>query len=184
MTNDSIEDFILKSERNFHVAAAVGDAWPAARARIVSGFLDRLDLRLKRRLKGWLSSREGGVFFVDPYPGYYLWKPRWKNYCVALQCHEFGKRTVFGVTRERDRLGKRPFCQDLFSAVTGLHPSARQVAWWEAIITMRSPADDWRAPDVLWRLHTDKEFLNEVADQLLQVAKASEPLIDRLSRRK
>ena len=37
MKTDPIEDYILKSEHNLRIAAAVGEAWPDARERLVSG---------------------------------------------------------------------------------------------------------------------------------------------------
>jgi hypothetical protein len=79
---------------------------------------------------------------------------------------------------------KRPFCEELLTAIKRLHPSARAKAWWEARITMRSPATDWRSPDVLWRMHTEDTFVDNVAAQLLEVAKISVPFIDRLARKK
>jgi hypothetical protein len=49
---------------------------------------------------------------------------------------------------------------------------------------MQSPAADWRKPEVLWRIHKDKSFLDDVAEQLLGVAEVSESIIDRLARKK
>jgi hypothetical protein len=50
MKTDPIQDYILKSEQNLRIAASVGEAWPDAREKLVSAFLDRLDTRLKRKL--------------------------------------------------------------------------------------------------------------------------------------
>ena len=61
MKTDPIQDYILKSEQNLRIAAAVGEAWPDAREKLVSAFLDRLDTRLKRKLKGWKSDRWGAL---------------------------------------------------------------------------------------------------------------------------
>lgn len=185
MKPEPIQDYILKSERNLGIAAAVGEAWPEAREKLFAGFLDRLDMRLMKRLKGWKWERSGGRFFLDAYPGYYFWKPAWEGqYGLGLQCNEYGERMVFGVYREKDRIGKRPFCEELLSAIATLHPSARTHSWWEARMTMRSPAADWRKPEVLWQMHKDSKFLDDVAEQLLEVAKISEPIVDRLVRKK
>lgn len=67
MNNESIQDYILKSEHNLGIAAAVSDAWPEAREKLVSGFLGRLDSHLKKKLKGWKSELCGGRFFVEAY---------------------------------------------------------------------------------------------------------------------
>ena len=69
MKTDPIQDYILKSEQNLRIAASVGEAWLDAREKLVSTFLDRLETRLKRKLKGWEFTRDGR-FFVDGYPGY------------------------------------------------------------------------------------------------------------------
>lgn len=185
MKADPIVNYVLKNERNFHITAAVGAAWPDARNKIVSGFLDRLDLRLKRKLKGWKSDRYGALF-LDAYSGYYISKPGWdEQYYLNLQFGEYGKNMVFGVGRDFEQRGKRPFCDDVLSAVARLHPAARQRKWWwEAQVTMRSPAADWRDSEVLWRAHKDQKFLEDVAEQLLAVAKATAPIIDRLARKK
>ena len=68
MKTEPVQDYILKSEHNLHIAAAVGEAWPDAREKLVSSFFDRLDTRLKRKLKGFEFHRNGR-FFVDAYPG-------------------------------------------------------------------------------------------------------------------
>jgi hypothetical protein len=185
MKTDPIQDYILKNKQNFGIAAAVGEGWPAAREKLVSTFLDRLDVRLKRKLKGWKFDRWGGAFFSEPYPSYDLWKPAWEDqYYLSLQCHEYGQRMVFGVAREKELIGRRPFSADLLEAVRKIQASARANSWWEARMTMTVPAADWRAPDVLWQMHKDFKFLESVAEQLLELAKISAPLLDKLVRKR
>jgi hypothetical protein len=70
------------------------------------------------------------------------------------------------------------------TAIGKPYPSAIAGKWWEAKMTMRSPAADWQQPDVLWRMHKDRSFLENVAEQLLEVARISEPIVDRLVQRK
>lgn len=182
MKNDPILDYILKNPRNLVIAAAVNEAWPEARESLVSDFLTRLDSRLKKQLKGWSFDRWGGAFFVEGWPSYYFWKPAWGDrYSICLQCDYYGEKMSFGVARDSDR---RRFYPELLKAVQKLHPSAKSDNEWEARVIMRSPEPDWRKPEVLWRMKTDKSFLEEVAEQLLAVAKVSEPLIDKLMRRK
>ena len=185
MKTDTIENHILKTANNFRIAAAVGEAWPDARDRVVSGFLSRLDARLKRKLPGWKSERWGGRFFEVGYPSYCLWKPAWEDqYGLALECNGFGERMIFGVYREKYEIGKRPFSADLLIAIQEVQPSARTHSWWEARITLRVPAPDWRKPEVLWQMHKDVKFLWSVAEQLLDVAEISEPILDRLVRQR
>src|SRR5690349_18719472 len=108
MMTEPIETYILKTKHNFRIASAVGEAWPNARERMVAGFLDRLEARLKRRLKGYEFSRWGGRFFEDAYPGYSLFKSMWNNYAVGIECHEYGGQMLFGVIREKPRRGREP----------------------------------------------------------------------------
>lgn len=185
MKTEPIQDYILKSKQNLRIAAAVGESWPDAREKLVSAFLDRLEIRLKRNLKGWKFDRWGGRFFVERYPAYCFWKPAWEGqYYLALECTDYGQRMIFGVMREKDRIGKRPFSEQLQNAVRELHPSVGTHSWWEARIRLSSPAADWRKPEELWRMHKDKSFLDDVAEQLLAVAEVSESIIDRLARKK
>ena len=185
MRTEPIQIYILKNERNLRIASAVGEVWLETRGKLVSDFLERLDSRLKRTLKGWDSTQEGEVFFIEGYPGYNIWKPAWNNqYSIRLECHEHGERIIFGVEHDSDHLGRRPHSAELLAAVKKVFPSAVKHRWWEARMPMRSPAPDWRKPEVLWRIHKDGKFLDEVAQQLLQVVEISEPIIDRLARRK
>ena len=93
---------------------------------------------------------------------------------------------IFGVSRAEDKehIKKQPHCDEVLIAVKKINPDASAGGWWEARMTMHSPAADWRKPEILWRMHTDGKFLNDVAKQLLEVAEISEPIIDRLVLRK
>ena len=183
MNANPIETYFLKTEHNFRIAVAVGEQWPVTRERLVSGFLDRLDLGLKKKLKGWASYRYQ-TFFIDAYPGYCIFKPSWEDqYSITLQLNDYGAQMVFGIVREVHNIGKRPFCEELLSAVAKSYTSASNQRWWEARMIMRSPATDWRKPEVLWRMHKNADFLQEVSEQLLDVARISEPIIDRLVRK-
>jgi hypothetical protein len=183
MKTDPIEGYILKNQHNFRIAAAINEAWLGAREKLVSAFFDRLESRLKRKLKGYEYSREG-QFFVDGYPGYYFWKPAWEEFSIGLECYEYGERMLFGLERDTPRVGKRVVSEQLLNAVRQLHPSVRADSWWGARIVMTSPASDWRKPEVLWKMHKDPAFLESVAEQLVDLAKVSEKVIARIERKK
>ena len=184
MKANPIQKFILKNERNLRIAAAVADSWPEAREKLVNGFLDRLKSRLTKKLKGWKFGRED-TYFVNAWSNFLLWKPAWEDqYYVSLTCESYGRKMTFGVVRSNELLRKRKFCPELLAAVGRIYPSARPTKYWEAVVDMHSPAADWRKPEVLWRMHTDHTFLEEVSDQLLQVARISKPILDRLVRKK
>jgi len=190
MKSDPIQKYILRSERNLGIAAAVSAAWPEVREKLGSAFLARLDTRLKRKLKGWESGRWARCF-TDECPNFSLWKPAWKaQYSVTLQFDNYGERMSFGLSRDEDQkhISKQPRSAEVLTAVRERHPSAFDRTWWEAKVFMQSPATDWGKPEVLWQMHTDPKFLEDVAAQLLGVAEISEPIVnrfvDRLARKK
>lgn len=184
MSTEPVENFILSSEDNLKIAAAVADAWPQARKILVTDFLKRLEAAWGKKLKGW-NCRIDGNFFTDPYADFLFWKPQWEEqYCVTLECHDYGNGMMFGLTRDEDQIKGRPFSSELLAAISTAFPSARSRTWWEANIKMQTPAKDWRKPEVLWRMRTDDKFLSEVVGQLLEVAKISEPIVDKLARKK
>ena len=185
MKAEPIQDYILKSDRNLRIAAAVGEARPKARTKIVAGFIDRLDAKVKRKLQGWETAREDSEFFTTAYAGYYVAKPAWDDrYWIGFQCNDYGEKMVWGIARGTDDTRRQPLRADLLRAVQQKHPSAKSQSWWEARFKMASPAADWRKPEVLWRMHKDITFLEAVAEQLLEIAEISAPIIDRMGRKK
>lgn len=183
MKDDSIQEYILETAKNLRLAEAISIAWPKARHQIVSQFLDRIGNKLISQLPGWNYAIDGH-FFDEPNPGFYLFKPSWKGqYSIALQCHNSGQRICFGVLRQENipTVKKHPFCPELLAAVKAHHPSAISRNWWEAQIKMRSPAPDWSDSEVLWRIHQDDSFFDDVLVQLLNLAKISETYISQLT---
>ena len=184
MKNSPIQKYILKNERNFGIAATVAESWPEVREKVISVFLDRLELRMVKKLKGWKFEREKSST-LDRYTNFYFWKSAWEDqYYLCLHFGDSGHEMSFGVFRAEDHIGKRKFSTDLLSSVRIIYPSARPRTYWEAEIEMHSPARDWQKPEALWLMHKDNTFLEEVADQLLRLARNSTPILDRLSRRK
>lgn len=180
MNTEPIRDFIITNERNLRIAAAVAEAWPEAREHLANGFLSRLGEKLKKSLPGWTVSTWNQLF-VDKDSGWLLTKPEWKaEYSVELYFANSGKNIFFGVSRakEKDSVRKRGHSDKILNAVKKHERSATAREWWEAKMAMRFPASDWQKPEILWRMHKDEKFLDEVAEQLLTVAKAGEPHID------
>lgn len=179
MKSNPIHDYILKSESNLNVAAAIATEWPEARAKLVSAFLERLGARLKK--KGW-DFEPWNRFFLDRWAGFAIWKPAW-NRSISFQCGQYGAHMGIGVSRDTDDTKKLPLHEPLLTAVRKIHPSAQSEPWWEAYAIMHSPAPDWRKPEVLYRIHKDPAFLTDVADQLLEIAEVSAPIIASLARK-
>lgn len=181
MSADSIQDYILQDEETLRIAAAVGDAWHEVRGRIVKEFLNKLGERLTKELPGWKTSvwRE---CYVDAKACFYLWKKHWDNqYYVTLQFAEYGRSMLYGVQRDKPAVDtKRPLSAELLEAARKVVGDMHSWAWWEAQAPMREPAADWRSAEVLWRMRSDETFLASVSDQLLEVARAVEPHVDRL----
>jgi hypothetical protein len=184
MNTESIQNYIIESEQNLRIAATVSEAWPEARQKIVQLFLGRLDDRLKIELKGWESGRDG-IIYADDYATFDFWKPAWHDqYGLSLQWGKYGKEMVFGVYRDKEKIGTRPFSGDLLEAVRKKFPWASTNWWYEARIKMKNPSSDWSSPEVLWQMHTDPKFFEEVVEQLVEVAEISEPIIERLVQNK
>jgi len=185
MNNNPIGEFILANARNLRIAAAVSQAWPEARKELVSDFLKQLEKSLAIKLKGWNFKLVDGDYFVRQFARFTVRKPAWGDlYYVSLECWNYGEKMIFGVWRDAGQLHRRPFSEGLLDTVKEHYPSARPRTWYEAQINMRTPAPDWRKPEVLWRMHADKRFLDDVAQQLLEVAVIAGPFVDRMVRRK
>jgi hypothetical protein len=188
MNSDPVQDYILEDENKLRTAAAVFNAWPEVRKKLVSPFLDRLEraLRLKTELKeGWEFER-WRCPFEDWEAGFSFGKLEWKaEYYVSLELLDYGEDVTFGLARNagKDHIKKRSRCAALLTAVREHYPSARDHSWWEAWVTMQP--QDWRKPEVLWRMRDEnEEFLNEVVEQLLEVAIISAPFVDQLAGKK
>jgi hypothetical protein len=178
MDRKSIEDHILETEENLKIAAAIVESWTEARHRLADDFLSRLEQALIKKLPDWKFER-WGRYFIDGYSDFYAWKPSWEGeYCVTLECGGHGQKMAFGVWRDEDAIKGRVFSPAILSIVKKHFPSAKAQKWWEAAITLRSPETDWRPPETLWRMHSDADFLTQVAEQLYEVAVISEPVID------
>jgi hypothetical protein len=185
MSPDPVRDFLLRDAEAVRIAAAVSEAWPAARGHIATSFLDRLEARLLRELHGWIAEERWDQFFIDRWPGFAVSKTTWASqYHLCLQPADYGGRVVFGIIRDQNNaiVAARPLSPDVLAAVQSVYPMARlRKPWWEAEVQMRAPAADWRSPDILWRMYTDETFLDAVADHLLTVARATEAILDRLA---
>lgn len=181
MSNDGIQSFILKSAENLRIAAAVHEAWPEVRHRIGSGFLSRLERHLAAALPGW-KPLVWERYFIDQWACFYWFKPGWTSqYYVALQASQFGEVMELGIQRDQDEISSRPHDERVLDIVRRLHPSARQAAWWEAKVLLRSPASDWRSPEILWRMQHEQAFLNTVATQMIDLSKAVESTVDSMA---
>jgi hypothetical protein len=183
MNTNPIEEYILESERNLRIATEVDAAWREARKHLVSEFLEKLKIQLKKKLKGWEFEKDEDIY-IKSYSGISIYKQSWKGqYYLTLLWDKYGEEMAFGLSRDRQLIRKR-LHNDLLNAVRKDFSNASASKWWEARVTMNSPASDWRKPEVLWRMHTDAEFLRDVEAQLLGVAKACESIVDRLVRKK
>jgi hypothetical protein len=182
MKSDPIQDFILENEKNLNIAATVSEAWPEVMAKIAFEFQNRLGTQLVARFKGWTFEADKR-FFIDNYAKFYFFKPEWNFHSIALEGSSYGKEMVYGVFRDLTAR-KAPRYPELLEIVKEIEPSAKSSEWYDAWVKMRYPAYNWQKPDVLWLMHSDKDFLNEVSGQLLNIAKICEPIIDRLVREK
>lgn len=183
MKADPIRTFIIKNPSNLKIAAAVGTAWPKVREDLVATFIKQLEERLLKKLKGW-KPEPSDKYTGNSWSSFAVFKPTWADqYYVTLFFDKDGREVSFGVLRDEEHINKRPHNKEVLDAVRAVHPSAKPCSWWEAKTIMRSPATDWGKPETLWRLHSDKKFLDEVAEQILQMAAVVAPIIDRVVHR-
>lgn len=182
MKADPLQEFILKDEQNFRIAAAISEAWPDARNRLATAFLERLTTKLLQELPGW-QTETWETCFEHPYASFCLYKPTWEFYWIELQLTDYGEKTRLGIVRYEDLISDRPLTPEVLETVRKLFPSAKSGKWWEAVMILRSPATDWRPPEVLWRMHSDTSFLDAVADQMLRLAQATGAVLDRLNKK-
>ena len=130
-----------------------------------------------RDLPDW-KGRYDEPFFVSQYGAYDFLNPTWHDeYSIRLEAWKKGDRIIFGVWRDEEKVHKRPRSTAILSAVQKAHPSAISREYYEAVVTLRSPESDWRQPEVLWRIHTERDFLEDVAVQLLEVAELTRKLV-------
>jgi hypothetical protein len=174
-----VTEFILSSEKNLRIAEAVHSGWEVVKDTIARDFCRQLEAELKKNLPEWESGNWG--FLSSRRGSFGIWKPGWNGqYQILLQPEEYGAEMTYGVMRNEKTIAKRPFSTELLEAVKKQVPSARSKTWWEALITLQSPAPDWRTPETLWQMKTQETFLQEVASQLLELARLSEKLVDSL----
>jgi hypothetical protein len=166
------------------IAATVSEAWPEAKARIVSDFLRQLGDSLTKKRKGWRTGIDNGHFFLDPWPSFEFYKPEWgTDYSLTLQCGRYGEIMLFGVTRDENKVPGLELCSEILEAVRKLYPAAKTAKWWEALISLRSPSPDWRKPEILWRIRTDQDFMDDIENQFIDLANEVEAIIDRAAQK-
>ena len=186
MNSDPIQDYILEDENKMRTAAAVFNAWPEVRKKLVSDFLDRLKraLQQKRELERWEFGSWGRPF-TDSQAAFDFWKPTWKaEYSVSLRFDQHGEEVFFGVARDaaKERIKKCEPGPELLTAVKEHYTSAGATRWWEAWVSVQSLPADWTKAEVLWRMRDgNDEFVDKVAEQLVRVAQISERIVDRLA---
>ena len=180
MNPKTIQDFIMESEENLSIAEETVVALPLARYKIAEGFLSRLKGELSCKLPHW-KFRRRDKFFIDSGAGYQVFKEGWGHqYNIELHFGGCGRDMKFGVDHNDDFIGERAFCPELLDSLKNDYPDACKASKWEVLIKMERPASNWQSAEMLWRMHTDKHFLAEVAGHLLIVAQRSEPIIDGL----
>lgn len=176
--NADLVEYILADVQNVRIAAAVAEAWPQVQRKAADGFRSRIQARLSPQLPGW-NLEPHAQPYLERKAALYLWKPHWHDYFgVALQWWRSGVETRVGVYRESDDDGKLPRVPGLLAAVKQAFPSARDQSWWEALIPCRDPGPDWTTPEVIGRMAGDPEFADEVAGNLLELARLAEPILD------
>jgi hypothetical protein len=175
-----VTEFISASRQNLEIAEAIYAQYEMARERIIQGFFARLGENLINKLPGW-SREYAPTFFMERYGQFSIWKESWQgHYRFAIEAYDWGAGMIGGVWRDENALGGVSRNSEILAAINKLHPRdrCRDRVWFEAEVTLRSPAADWRKPEVLWRIHSDAQFLAEVEALFLGWVKSAERLVD------
>ena len=84
-----IADFILQSERNLRIAAAVHDEWEAVKDTLARGFCDRLEAVLKKEMPEWKFAHCG--LLPERWGSFEFWKPKWEQqYRIVILASDYG----------------------------------------------------------------------------------------------
>ena len=123
--------------------------------------------------------------FFEATAGYYITKPEWgESYRIGFECYPNGSKIDIGICWKTDNIRKQAPAE-LLTALQKIYDRAEYTPKYRWVYaTLLSPERDWSKPDALWRMHKDPEFVTDIANQLLEIAKMSEPIIDRLVRNK
>jgi hypothetical protein len=149
----------------------------------MSSFLDRLDIQLMRKLKGWKPWRDSNFF--KAYAGYYITKPEWgESYWIGFECYPDGSRVDIGITWETDNTRKQALAE-LLTAAADI-PLSRDLVRPTlelGLCDMRSPSPTGASRMCCGECIRPK-FVTDLANQLLKIVEVSEHIIDRLVRKK
>jgi len=174
-----VKEFITASPQNLEIATAIYEQYTAAREQILKNFFERLGKRLMADLPGW-GYEYGPPFFTDQYGVFRIFKDSWKRrYEFVLEAYRWGERMNWGVWRREESLNGKPRSPEILAAVKKAFPAAKSRVYYEAEIPITSPATDWQKPDVLWRLHSDREFLREVEGLFKTLIEIAEGPVDK-----
>jgi len=175
---ESVASFMTDSQENLAIATSVYDQYETVRQRILREFFAKLRHRLIKNRSGWWSEY-APPFFTTTYGAFKIAKDSWSGeYEIRIEAYDFGDKMIGGVSRCKEVKG-RPYCAPIFEAFKEANWPARQRASYEAEVTIKSPAADWRTAETLWRIKTKPEFLDEVEGMFLSWIKISEPLLDK-----
>lgn len=181
-----VTKFITASQSNLEIAAAVYDNYEAGREQILKSFFKKLAKRLTAKHPDW-ESEYAPALFSERYGRFGIWKRLWKgHYRLVIEGYNWGERMIGGVWRDEFYLKGVPLNPKILPAIKELHNRDKCVSrgYYEAEVTLRFPASDWREPATLWRIHTDPRFLEEVEALFRSWMDIASPILDAAYKKK
>lgn len=181
----TVQDFALKSEADLKTALLVAEAVPGMKERIVTEFLQALQQKLmQEKPKGWQVTPDIPNVYGERYAGISIYQAHWKErYWISLEAQEWGKETVVGVWRNRDKLrgGPNPNMLEKFRDAKWPGKANR---WWEWYYRVPSEYGHWHGTEALVNMQFKTgETLSYFAAAILKAAKLAAPILNQMSSR-
>lgn len=185
---EAILRYVFSHEANMELALGVIHARKAISERIIKDFLTRLEAKLVlevRQLGGsWNVVNDLKKDPFQPYKQIYITKGDWEDlYRISLAPDKFGGKGFFlGVWNDWDRLGQQRLDGGRISEVLEGHVKSGKISNEWPFWMWAAPYTDWVDEKTLTRFLGDKcdRSVSELADLMLNIAKTTETLIDKL----
>lgn len=179
----TVQDFALKSEADLKTALLVAEAVPGMKERIVTDFLQSLQQKLvQEKPKGWEVTQDIPNVYGERYARIGIWQTQWRdNYFISLEAQEWGKETVLGVWRNREKLRGSPNPDMLDRFRDGKWPG-KSNRWWEWYQRVPREYGHWQEAEALVNMKFNtRETLDYFAAGMLKAAKLAAPLLNEMT---
>ncbi|MDP1993958.1 MAG: hypothetical protein Q8K40_01795, partial [Ignavibacteria bacterium] len=181
-----IKDFALKDAENVELALVIGQQMIAIKEELLKKFVTDLEARFKEALPDWeFNLHKDFSYWSSKWKRIKFCKPGWKNDSLAIefnanQCAEL----CWGICKEDEKIPDLP--EDTLKKLndtlknSGLFDSPQ---WWPWYCGFSEPYYDWWKNIEPWVAIQSGEMAKIVVDKIVELAKASEAIIDEAERK-